>query len=107
MSRRTARRRVQRWTARGDTAVRPDTLAAEEPLEIRIDGEPFTVTMRTPGDDMDLVLGFLVSEGIIRSAGDVRTAAYCAGAVEDDQRDRRGARSRGCPAPPGAQRADH
>ena len=83
MSRRTARRRVQRWTARGDTAVRPDTLAAEEPLEIRIDGEPFTVTMRTPGDDMDLVLGFLVSEGIIRSAGDVRTAAYCAGAVED------------------------
>jgi len=63
--------------------VRPDTLAAEEPLEIRIDGEPFTVTMRTPGDDMDLVLGFLVSEGIIRSPGDVRTAAYCAGAVED------------------------
>jgi FdhD protein len=77
------RRRVQRWSVRNDVVVRPDSLAAEEPLEIRIDGEPFTVTMRTPGDDMDLVLGFLVSEGIIRSREDVRTAAYCAGAIED------------------------
>lgn len=38
--------------------------------------------MRTPGDDVDLVLGFLLSEGVIRTAEDVRTAAYCAGAVE-------------------------
>lgn len=56
-------------------------MACEEPLEIRIDGESFTVTMRTPGDDIDLVLGFLVSEGVIRHREHVRTAAYCAGAT--------------------------
>jgi FdhD protein len=67
----------------GSGAQRADTLAAEEPLEIRIDGESFTVTMRTPGDDIDLVLGFLVSEGIIRHREDVRTVAYCAGATVD------------------------
>jgi FdhD protein len=84
MSRRTVRRNVLRWSAEQAQAQRTDTLAAEEPLEIRIDGEPFTVTMRTPGDDVDLVHGFLVSEGIIRSPQDVRTARYCAGAVQDE-----------------------
>ncbi len=48
-----------------------DQLAAEEPLEVRIDGEPLTVMMRTPGHDRELVLGFLFGEGIIRSAADV------------------------------------
>jgi FdhD protein len=81
VTRRDARRSVIRLPGPG----RPgrDSLAAEEPLEIRIDGEPFTVTMRTPGDDIDLVLGFLVSEGVIRHREDVRTAAYCPGAVVD------------------------
>ena len=37
----------------------PDELAVEEPLEIRISGEPIAVTMRTPGDDFDLAAGFL------------------------------------------------
>ena len=41
------------------TVRRTDTLAVEEPLEIRLDGEPFAVTMRTPGDDVDLVHGLL------------------------------------------------
>jgi FdhD protein len=65
---------------------RTDTLAAEEPLEIR-DGpggpgrrKPLAVTMRTPGDDLDLALGFLLTEGIIGSADDVVTAQLCAGA---------------------------
>jgi len=49
-----------------------DQLAAEEPLEVRIDGEPLTVMMRTPGHDRELVLGFLFGEGIIRSDTDVR-----------------------------------
>jgi FdhD protein len=84
MGRRTQRRTVLRWSAQDGAVRRPDVLAAEEPLEIRLDGESFTVTMRTPGDDVDLVLGFLVSEGVIRSAEDVRTAAYCSGAVEGD-----------------------
>ncbi len=48
-----------------------DTLAAEEPLEVRVNGEPLTVMMRTPGDDRELVIGFLFGEGIIRSAADV------------------------------------
>ncbi|MDT7793196.1 MAG: FdhD protein [Mycobacterium sp.] len=47
--------------ADGVATARPDTLAAEEPLEIRVAGRPLTVTMRTPGDDFDLARGFLVS----------------------------------------------
>jgi FdhD protein len=48
-----------------------DQLAAEEPLEIRIDGSPLTVIMRTPGYERELTIGFLFGEGIIRSADDV------------------------------------
>jgi FdhD protein len=44
-----------------------DRLAAEEPLEVRLDGAPLTVMMRTPGADRELVLGFLFGEGIIVS----------------------------------------
>src|SRR5918997_506863 len=57
--------------------TRPDTVAAEEPLEIRLDGTPLAVTMRTPGDDFDLVHGFLATEGVIRSAADVAGLRYC------------------------------
>lgn len=42
-----------------------DAVAVEEPLEIRIDGEPLAVTMRTPGDDEDLAAGFLFGEGLV------------------------------------------
>ena len=49
-----------------------DRLAAEEPLEIRLDGEPLTVMMRTPGADRELALGFLFGEGIIAARDDVR-----------------------------------
>ena len=48
-----------------------DYLAVEEPLEIRIDGKPFTVTMRTPGNDEELAAGFLWTEGLIESAGQI------------------------------------
>ncbi|PRY27252.1 FdhD protein [Pseudosporangium ferrugineum] len=58
---------------------RPDDLAAEEPLEIRLRGEPLAVTMRTPGQDIDLAMGFLLTEGIIRTQEDVVTAQLCAG----------------------------
>ncbi|MEV0380223.1 formate dehydrogenase accessory sulfurtransferase FdhD [Nonomuraea sp. NPDC050643] len=66
-----------------DTASvsRIDSLAAEEPLEIRLDGTPLTVTMRTPGDDFDLAAGFLVSEGAVGAADDIATIRYCAGAT--------------------------
>ncbi len=58
-------------------STRPDTVASEEPLEIRLDGTPLAVTMRTPGDDFDLVHGFLATEGVIRSADDVLSLRYC------------------------------
>jgi FdhD protein len=48
-----------------------DSLAAEEPLEIRVGGVPLTVTMRTPGHDLELSAGFLLTEGIIQSAGQI------------------------------------
>ncbi|KQR98893.1 formate dehydrogenase family accessory protein FdhD [Williamsia sp. Leaf354] len=63
-------------------ATRPDTLAVEEPLEIRIGGRALTVTMRTPGADIDLVHGFLLSEGLIGSVDDIATIRYCDG-VDD------------------------
>jgi FdhD protein len=65
------------------TSRRSDTLAVEEPLEIRLNGESFLVTMRTPGDDIDLVHGLLASEGLIRGVQDVLLARYCAGAGPD------------------------
>jgi FdhD protein len=55
----------------------------EEPLEIRLDGESFQVTMRTPGDDIDLVHGLLHSEGVIASAADLVGARYCDGVGPD------------------------
>ncbi|MCM4082959.1 formate dehydrogenase accessory sulfurtransferase FdhD [Paractinoplanes hotanensis] len=65
--------------ATGDPRRRPDDLAAEEPLEIRVRQAPLAVTMRTPGQDIDLAMGFLLTEGIIGSADDVVTAQLCAG----------------------------
>ena len=54
-----------------------DDVVVEEPLEIRVNGESFSVTMRTPGDDFDLAVGLLWTEGIIHSAGEIGTIAYC------------------------------
>jgi FdhD protein len=53
------------------TERRDDQLAAEEPLEVRLNGEALTVMMRTPGHDRELALGFCYGEGIIRTAADV------------------------------------
>ncbi|KZM75805.1 formate dehydrogenase accessory sulfurtransferase FdhD [Nocardia terpenica] len=78
MSRVTVRRRTLRVTT-GGSAPRADTLAVEEPLELRVDGRSLTVTMRTPGSDVDLAHGFLLSENIIGSREDIVTARYCAG----------------------------
>lgn len=61
----------------GGVDRRADLLAVEEPLEIRVDGEPLTVTMRTPGDDIDLAAGFLYTEGLLSSLADVREIKMC------------------------------
>jgi FdhD protein len=60
-----------------------DDLAGEEPLEIRVNGAPVSVTMRTPGDDFELAAGFLFAEGMIRTAGEIARIAY--GALPDGQ----------------------
>ncbi|KUL33968.1 formate dehydrogenase family accessory protein FdhD [Streptomyces sp. NRRL F-4489] len=82
MGRVTERRRVIRIRD-GAVSSRPDTLVAEEPLEIRLNGRPLAITMRTPGDDFALAVGFLVSEGVLASADELANIVYCAGATED------------------------
>jgi len=62
---------------------RPDTVTAEEPLEVRVSGRALAVTMRTPGDDFDLALGFLLTEGLIAGADDVATLMHCLDEGED------------------------
>ena len=93
MSGRTARRRVVRVTvpaagsggegsgapARVTASARADLLAAEEPLGIRVDGTALTMTMRTPGDDVELAAGFLVGEAIVRGRDDIAAMKVCDG----------------------------
>ncbi|OYO25172.1 sulfurtransferase FdhD [Enemella dayhoffiae] len=81
MGRITVRRAVTRITVGEGSDRRSDVLAAEEPLEIRLNGTPLVVTMRTPGEDIELAHGFLATEGVITGAADVVAARYCAGAV--------------------------
>lgn len=61
---------LQRYLA-GDWQECRDVVADEEPLQITLDGFPLAVVMRTPGDDLDLVHGFLISEGILSSLAEV------------------------------------
>ncbi|MFJ1702979.1 formate dehydrogenase accessory sulfurtransferase FdhD [Kitasatospora sp. NPDC088346] len=82
MARATVRRRVVRLRG-AEQSVRPDALAAEEPLEIRLGGDPLTVTMRTPGHDFDLVAGFLVGEGLVHRGEQLAALRYCAGTDAD------------------------
>jgi FdhD protein len=84
LSGRTARRRVVRITlpAGGEpaaAAARADLLAAEEPLGIRVDGTALTMTMRTPGDDIELAAGFLVSEAAVAKPSDIAGIKLCDG----------------------------
>ncbi len=69
--RRVARRRG------GEQSVVDDTLVVEEPLEIRVNDAPFTVTMRTPGQDYELARGLLLTEGLIASEADIAQIRHC------------------------------
>jgi len=75
----TTRRPILKLTLGEGATRRADTLAVEEPLEIRVAGSPLAVTMRTPGHDVELAAGFLVSEGIIAQAEDFHSAIHCGG----------------------------
>ena len=63
--------RIFRWKQGAPGQAADDFLSREEPLEIRVKGESVAVTMRTPGHDEELALGFLLSEGVIAGPGDV------------------------------------
>jgi len=81
---RTARRRVLRLALPdegrpGAAEHRADLLAGEEPLGIRVDGSALAMTMRTPGDDVELAAGFLVGEAIVTSRADIAEVRLCDG----------------------------
>ncbi|WP_206446024.1 formate dehydrogenase accessory sulfurtransferase FdhD [Agrococcus sp. KRD186] len=79
MGRIVTRHPVTRVRLGSEPVRRADMLAVEEPLEIRVQGTPLAVTMRTPGNDVELATGFLVSEGVIAGGGDVLSAIHCGG----------------------------
>lgn len=90
MGRVTQRRKVHKFVLDGSPQAvehpvrfKEDVLAVEEPLEIRLGEMSFSVTMRTPGDDFDLVAGFLVSEGIIWEPGQLISERFCSGEDEN------------------------
>ncbi|HEX2193340.1 MAG TPA: formate dehydrogenase accessory sulfurtransferase FdhD [Acidimicrobiales bacterium] len=64
--------------------TRHDVVAGEEPMELRVDGQPVSVTMRTPGHDFELALGFCLTEGLVDAADDVRQIGYCGAAGAGD-----------------------
>jgi FdhD protein len=77
-SRVVARRTILR-VQDGRAQPRSDQLAAEEPLEIRVNSGAVSIVMRTPGDDFDLALGFCLTEGILAGPDEVATIRYCDG----------------------------
>ncbi|MCA1695305.1 MAG: formate dehydrogenase accessory sulfurtransferase FdhD [Actinobacteria bacterium] len=76
MGRVTVRRPVLTLSAHGERR-RLDALAGEEPLELRVNGRSLAVTMRTPGHDVELAHGFLLTEAVISNRSHVRTARFC------------------------------
>jgi FdhD protein len=85
----TARRVVDRRTVvavrDGSVTRRADALAGEEPMEIRVNGAAVSVTMRTPGNDFELALGFCLTEGLIGTPEAVRSIRYCVGTGDEAQ----------------------
>lgn len=73
---RTSKQLVRRFDDRGSGRA-PDLVIVEEPLEIRLDGERVTTTMRTPGHDYELAVGFCLTDGLLAGAS-VHQVRYCA-----------------------------
>ncbi len=67
---------------KGQMADTDDIVVVEEPLEIRLHGEPFQVLMRLPGLEKELALGFLHTEGIVHSLSEVITMHFCGTATD-------------------------
>ena len=77
--------RIGRWAA-GAWSTTGDEIAAEEPLQLLLDGEPLSVIMRTPGNDIELALGLLHAERVITSLSDVASLRISAEAHEHEDR---------------------
>jgi FdhD protein len=73
--------KVRKWAA-GGWSDALDAVVTEEPLQLMLDGEPLSVLMRTPGEDLELALGLMHAEGIVRSRADVRCMRISAEAGE-------------------------
>ncbi|AZL10320.1 formate dehydrogenase accessory sulfurtransferase FdhD [Brevibacterium aurantiacum] len=86
VQRRAVRARVHKFDATGEISAGPDSLAGEEPLEIQLNGEQFSVTMRTPGNDVELIAGYLLSEAVITSMDDIEEIDFSAGLAPDGSR---------------------
>jgi len=75
---------IARWRA-GERREEEDHVAAEEPLQLSLDGKPLSIVMRTPGNDIELALGLLLAEQVIRSIDDVRRVRISAEAGEAER----------------------
>ena len=73
-----AERRVLKVGAGGEARRSRDRLAVEEPLELRVAGRPVGVTMRTPGNDVELAIGYCLSERLVARPDDVEAVRFCA-----------------------------
>jgi FdhD protein len=75
--------RIRRWSS-GEWTGAPDAVVTEEPLQLMLGGSPLSVVMRTPGEDVELALGLMFAEGIVRSLGEVRKVRISADAGETE-----------------------
>src|SRR5699024_7037130 len=85
--RKAVRVRVHKFDATGETSAGPDSLAGEEPLEMQLDGDQYAVTMRTPGNDVELISGYLLSEAVVTPMDDIEEINFSAGIAPDGTRD--------------------
>ncbi len=69
--------RIRRWSS-GEWTSAPDVVVTEEPLQLMLDGDPLSVVMRMPGEDVELALGLMFAEGILRSLAEVRNVRVSA-----------------------------
>jgi len=76
--------RVHRWTS-GHWTESPDAVVTEEPLQISLHGDPLSVVMRTPGHDIELCLGLMYAEGIVRTLREVRLIRISAESEETEK----------------------
>jgi FdhD protein len=76
---------VRKWSA-GHWTDSPDAVVTEEPLQVMLGGKPLSVVMRTPGQDIELCMGLMFSEGIVRTLDEVRLIRISAESGEEEAR---------------------